>query len=74
MMSDSKSFQETTITALMGRLDDHVVKVEELEDLQHTVESLTKQMSAIDENMQTLYDLYNEIEDRSAANQTITED
>ena len=74
MMSDSKSFQETTITALMGRFDDHVVKVEELEDLQHTVESLTKQMSAIDENMQTLYDLYNEIEDRSAANQTITED
>ena len=42
--------------------------------MEHRTEHPTKQMSAIDENMQTLYDLYNEIEDRSAANQTITED
>ncbi len=73
MMSDSRTFQETTITALTGRIEDKIVTTDKLDEVENSLEDVVKKLSALEENMHTLYEYYNDIEDRSAASETISE-
>lgn len=41
MMSDSRSFQETTITALTGRIEDKIVTTEKLDEVENSLEDIS---------------------------------
>lgn len=74
MISDSRSFQETTITALTGRIEDKIVTPDKLDEVENSLEEVMNKLTALEENMRTLYEYYNDIEDRSAASETISEE
>lgn len=74
MMADSRSFQETTITALTGRIEDKFITTDELDEVVNSISAIEKKLSQLDENIRTIYEYINDIEDRSAASETISEE
>lgn len=66
LLNDSIAFQETTITALYGRIEDDIVTSDQMETVESTIEKLQN-------DIQLLYDSFTEIEEHLAANETISE-
>lgn len=66
LLNDSIAFQETTITALYGRIEDGIVTSDQMETVESTIEKLQN-------DIQLLYDSFTEIEEHLAANETISE-
>ena len=66
LLNDSIAFQETTVTALYGRIEDDIVTSDQMEAVESTIEKLQN-------DIQLLYDSFNEIEEHLAANETISE-
>lgn len=66
LLNDSIAFQETTVTALYGRIEDDIVTSDQMEAVESTIEKLQN-------DIQLLYDSINEIEEHLAASETISE-
>lgn len=66
LLNDSIAFQETTVTALYGRIEDDIVTSDQMEAIESTIEKLQN-------DIQLLYDSFNEIEENLAASETISE-
>lgn len=66
LLNDSIAFQETTVTALYGRIEDDIVTSDQMEAVESTIEKLQN-------DIQLLYDSVNEIEEHLAASETISE-
>lgn len=66
LLNDSIAFQETTITALYGRIEDDIVTSDQMETVESTIEKLQN-------DIQLLYDSFTEIEEHIAASETISE-
>ena len=66
LLNDSITFQETTVTALYGRIEDDIVTSDQMETVESTIEKLQN-------DIQLLYDSFTEIEEHLAANETISE-
>lgn len=66
LLNDSIAFQETTITALYGRIEDDIVTSDQMETFESTIEKLQN-------DIQLLYDSFTEIEEHIAAHETISE-
>ena len=73
MMNDSKSFQETTLNALTGRFEDKIIRQEQLDAVESSIEELKKITSGLKENIDFLYENFSEIEDSRAAQENISE-
>ncbi len=67
LLNDSIAFQETTVTALYGRIEDDIVTSDQMEAVESTIEKLQN-------DIQLLYDSFNEIEEHLAASETISEE
>lgn len=72
MIADSRAFQETTIEALTGRIEDKIVTHDKLEEVENLVEDISTKLSKLEENINMLYEYYNDLEDHSAASETIS--
>lgn len=66
LLNDSIAFQETTVTALYGRIEDDIVTSDQMETVESTIEKLQN-------DIKLLYDSFTEIEEYVAANETISE-
>ena len=66
LLNDSIAFKETTVTALYGRIEDDIVTSDQIETVASTIEKLQN-------DIQLLYDSFNEIEEHLAANETISD-
>lgn len=66
LLNDSIAFQETAVTALYGRIEDDIVTSDQMEAVESTIEKLQN-------DIQLLYDSFNEIEEHLAASETISE-
>lgn len=66
LLNDSIAFQETTVTALYGRIEDDIVTSDQMETVESTIEKLQN-------DIQLLFDSFTEIEEHLAANETISE-
>lgn len=67
MMNDSKSFQETTLNALTGRFEDRIIRQEQIDAVEASIEELKKITSDLKENIDFLYENFSDIEDSRAA-------
>lgn len=74
MMNDSKSFQETTLSALTGRFEDRIVTHEHLESMEDSLDEIRKTLMKQKESIDLLYECFNEYEDLKAANENISEE
>lgn len=73
MMNDSKSFQETTLNALMGRFEDSIIRQEQFEAIESSVEEIKEITSELKENIDFLFENFSDIEDSRAAQENISE-
>ncbi|CCX43882.1 putative uncharacterized protein [Prevotella sp. CAG:1031] len=73
MMNDSKSFQETTLNALTGRFEDRIIRQEQIDAVEASIEELKKITSDLKENIDFLYENFSDIEDSRAAQENISE-
>lgn len=73
MMNDSKSFQETTLNALTGRFEDRIIRQEQIDAVEASIEELKKITSDLKENIDFLYENFIDIEDSRAAQENISE-
>lgn len=64
LMRDSKSFEETCINALYGRIEDEVLRHEDKE-------AIDLRMQKIEENVDLLFKAYEELEEEKSSNQEI---
>ena len=63
-MRDSKSFEETCINALYGRIEDEVLRHEDKD-------AIDLRMQKIEENVDLLFKAYEELEEEKSSNQEI---
>lgn len=73
MMNDSKSFQETTLNALTGRFEDKIIRQEQFEAVESSIEELKILTANLRENIDSLYENFSDIEDSRAAQENITD-
>ena len=73
MMNDSKSFKETTLNALTGRFEDRIIRQEQIDAVEASIEELKKITSDLKENIDFLYENFSDIEDSRAAQENISE-
>lgn len=73
MMNDSKSFQETTLNALTGRFEDRIIRQEQIDAVEASIEELKKTTSDLKDNIDFLYENFSDIEDSRAAQENISE-
>lgn len=64
LMRDSKSFEETCINALYGRIEDEVLRHEDKD-------AIDLRMQKIEENVDLLFKAYEELEEEKSSNQEI---
>lgn len=64
LMRDSKSFEETCINALYGRIEDEVLRHEDKE-------AIDNRMQKIEENVEFLFRAYDKLDEEKSSNQEI---
>ena len=63
-MRDSKSFEETCINALYGRIEDEVLRHEDKE-------AIDNRMQKIEEKVELLFRAYDKLDEEKSSNQEI---